>query len=61
MYLGHVGAEASGRSKSPLEWALLGAGLVASVVAALWIGRMARSHLEQRSGSADSKGKHAKK
>ncbi len=51
VYLGHAGAESlGGGEKSPLEWALLGAGLVASLIAVVWIGRVARGHLVQRSG-----------
>lgn len=51
VYLGHVGAEgARGRTKSPGEWALLGAGLVATVVAAIWIARASRKALGKRAG-----------
>lgn len=60
VYLGSLGAAGvSGGKKSPLQWTLLGVGLVASVVAVIWVGRMARGKIEKRGGGAKSK--HAKK
>lgn len=52
VYLGHLGGEgARGGSKRPGEWALLGVGLVASVVAATWMARLARGALDKKSGA----------
>jgi uncharacterized membrane protein YdjX (TVP38/TMEM64 family) len=46
VYLGAAGgAAAAGRSRSPLEWALLGAGLVATVAVTVLLTRKARAHL----------------
>lgn len=46
VYLGVVGAAAAaGGGRSPAEWGLLAAGLVATVVAAVWVGRTARREL----------------
>jgi uncharacterized membrane protein YdjX (TVP38/TMEM64 family) len=59
VYLGDLGAAGvSGGKKSPLEWTLLGVGLVASVVAVVWVGRMARGKIEKRRGKSHAK--HAK-
>lgn len=45
VYLGVVGAAAAGGRRRPAEWAILAAGLVATVVVAVWVGRVARREL----------------
>ena len=46
VYLGVVGAAAARGGRPPAEWALLGAGLAATVVVAVWVGRAARRELK---------------
>lgn len=51
VYLGHLGrAAAGGRERAPAEWALLGAGLVATIAATAYITRLARRRMEGRDG-----------
>jgi uncharacterized membrane protein YdjX (TVP38/TMEM64 family) len=50
VYLGAAGgAAAGGRARTPLEWALLGAGLLATVAVTVLLTRKARAHLQPRS------------
>jgi hypothetical protein len=54
VYLGHAGrsglaaASGAGRERTPAEWALLGAGLVATVVVTVLLTRRARKALRER-------------
>lgn len=45
VYLGVVGAAAAGGGRRPAEWGFLAAGLIATVVVAVWVGRAARREL----------------
>jgi uncharacterized membrane protein YdjX (TVP38/TMEM64 family) len=48
VYLGAAGrAAAGGESRSPAEWILLGAGLLATLVVTVILTRTARRHLEK--------------
>jgi uncharacterized membrane protein YdjX (TVP38/TMEM64 family) len=49
VYLGAVGKAGlqTGRARTPLEWALLGIGLVATIVVTIWITRIARNALQK--------------
>lgn len=49
VYLGAVGKAGlqTGHARTPLEWALLGAGLVATIVVTIWITCIARSALRK--------------
>jgi uncharacterized membrane protein YdjX (TVP38/TMEM64 family) len=49
VYLGVVGTAAAGGGggRRPAEWALLAAGLLATVVVTVWVGRAARRELQQ--------------
>ncbi len=55
VYLGHItGSAVGGRSgRSPMEWALLLAGLVATVVVTVYITRLARRQLKNYAPSVD--------
>lgn len=58
IYLGQIGragieAASSERSRSPVEWAMLGIGLLATVTATVYITRLARQALRQRAGSVE--------
>ena len=49
VYLGAAGgAAATDRSRGPLEWALLGAGLLATLAVTVVLTRKARGHLAAR-------------
>jgi uncharacterized membrane protein YdjX (TVP38/TMEM64 family) len=47
VWLGAAGRAAAGGGRSPAEWALIGVGLVATLVATVMITRMARRRLEK--------------
>ena len=54
VYLGHAGrsgleAASGGRTRTPAEWALLGIGLAATVAVTLYVTRLARKALHERS------------
>lgn len=50
VYLGHAAGQAvSDRSRTPGEWALLGLGLVATIVVSVYITRLARRKLAEQS------------
>jgi uncharacterized membrane protein YdjX (TVP38/TMEM64 family) len=55
VYIGHItGSAVAGRSgRTPMEWALLVAGLVATVVVTVYITRLARRQLQIYTPSAD--------
>ena len=64
VYLGHVSGAALGgdREKSPAEWALLGVGLLATIVVTIYVTKLAKSKLDEdvdadvggdKSGDAD--------
>lgn len=56
VYLGHVGragleaAAGSGRSRSPAEWAMIVVGLLATVAVTVYVTRLARRAMKERSG-----------
>ena len=57
VYLGAIAAElatAAGREHAwtPLQWALYGGGFVATVVAVVWLSRLARRALGERAPEA---------
>jgi uncharacterized membrane protein YdjX (TVP38/TMEM64 family) len=53
VYVGAAsGAAAAGRARSPLEWALLGVGLLATVAVTVVLTRKAQAHLRQREAGA---------
>lgn len=60
VYLGHVGAAGvsaasgdGGSARTPGEWALLGAGLFASVVVTVYVTRLARRALHEQGGELE--------
>ena len=53
VYLGHAGAEAAaGHARNPAEWALLAAGLAATVGGAVYVTRLARRALQEEARPA---------
>lgn len=53
VYLGHAGRVAAGGSeRTPAEWALLGAGLLATVVVTAYVTRLARRAMSRQGGLA---------
>ncbi|MEX2139439.1 MAG: TVP38/TMEM64 family protein [Pirellulales bacterium] len=61
VYLGHAGgaAIATDRSRTPGEWALLAAGLVATAVVTVYITRLARHKLKEQMGEEAQETFHA--
>ncbi|HTU17799.1 MAG TPA: TVP38/TMEM64 family protein [Gemmataceae bacterium] len=58
IYLGHIGragveATRGGRTRTPAEWAMLVAGLLATAAATVYITRLARKALRKRAGAVE--------
>ena len=51
VYLGSLARAAGERHRTPAEWALYGVGLVATLVVTLFVTRLARAALAQRTAA----------